>query len=1112
MHSKTRSRPPAHPRSDGLARGADVPRSGPRRVGMSGERDDDAGASAILTARARARASTLAPSLRDERAHLADRVSPRVSLALTSTLRASPSPTPLAAGADAGGKVRVAVRCRPFNAREAQLGSPCVLRMNGRDTTITNPVTGAETTFTFDYSYWSHDRDSLPPDAPFATQRVVFDDLGKDVLENAWAGYNVCLFAYGQTGSGKSYSMVGPPDGGGEDDEGIVPRACREIFARFAEAKARGVTGRVEVTMIEIHNERVRDLLDPDAGSGGTTSLRVRTHPVEGPYVEGLTPCAVRDYDEIRALMDRGAKARTTAATAMNATSSRAHTVTELRVRRSEPDGSEISSRVSLVDLAGSERSDATGATGARLKEGAAINKSLSALGNCISALADGDGGKSGARMVPYRDSTLTLLLRESLGGNSRTVMIAALSPAAVNYEETLGTLRFADRARNIVSSATVNREMRERTRPGSARAWDEKLRNTENAMSTDMDAARRRVVDREANALRDAAGMDALPPALEEALERAIRTVAEANALTEEFDVGVRFKPTLVDAQRAALRIRAPATDDDVDHELEVAIDVTWDDTGRKSNWPTATLEARVEEWREVYCHWVEGELFTSEAADAISSSAAAEASSEMRKLGTAELRTEPLAYFLDTETAYPAIVGPDGERRGTLEVSAVPCAKDGAPLGESAAVDDPRDALGKPLHFLVRIKRATGLPRTAIGTRDDPAPTDVATPRPTTGAVTATLRVRYHGRLGPGWGTVHATPPVPVVAVHESKGSARFRGFRGGGGGGTVGGAAAALRYERTHSCPSVTSEILASLEEGRITFDVYVQQDGGAAAGAPPSVARPSTADITRSRRRAREIEPPSLLPPERAPEPPPPEPRAAELAPVEEGNENEARDSDARSISSSDASMASGSDDAFDRDAYEEYWDAEEAKHAAAMRSPFKIYPGWGGEAPGEGGDADEDEDEDADEDESDSDSEDEGAPARTGSVSEGIRFTNEGDVLSEELGATALSTPPRSPVPVSRAPGASTPRAPSNTPSTPAGCATPSSMSPLRLLLSPFASTRVADSGVIEVRPSSRQPRKLASESAPAAVVEPQPRKPPSAGLGGGSAMGGGGGR
>ena len=322
-------------------------------------------------------------------------------------------------------------------------------------------------------------------------------------------------------------------------------------------------------------------------------------------------------------------------------------------------------------------------------------------------------------------------------------------------------------------------------------------------------------------------------------------------------------------------------------------------------------------------------------------------------------------------------------------------------------------------------------------------------------------------------------------------------------------MGGAAAALRYERTHSCPSVTPEILASLREGRITFDVYVQQDGGAAAGAPPSVARPSTADITRSRRRAREIAPPSLLPPERPPEPPPPPPEPrVELAPVEEGNENEERDSDARSVSSSDASTASGSDDAFDRDAYEEYWDAEEAKHAVAMRSPFKIYPGWGGEAPGE----DEDEDESRSESQSRSQSESEDADAGTGAGSEGIRFTNEGDVLSEELGATVLSTPTHSPVPVSRAPGGSTPRAPFNTPSTPAGGATPSAMSPLRLLLSPFASNRVADSGVTEVRPSSRQPRKLASESASAAVVEPQPRKTPSAGLGGGSAMGGGGGR
>ena len=169
-------------------------------------------------------------------------------------------------------------------------------------------------------------------------------------------------------------------------------------------------------------------------------------------------------YDEVARLMDRGTQARTVAATAMNATSSRAHTIVELRVRRREADGSEVSSKISLVDLAGSERSSATGATGARLKEGAAINKSLSALGNCIAALAERSstrgegGGGGGSKVIPYRDSTLTLLLKESLGGNAKTVMIAALSPAAVNYEETLSTLRYADRARRIKGSATVNR------------------------------------------------------------------------------------------------------------------------------------------------------------------------------------------------------------------------------------------------------------------------------------------------------------------------------------------------------------------------------------------------------------------------------------------------------------------------------------------------------------------------------------------------------------------------------------------------------------------------------------------------------------------------------
>ena len=898
-----------------------------------------------------------------------------------------------------GNRVRVAVRCRPFNPREEALASTSCVRMSDAKTTITHPSTGAETTFTFDHSFWSHDRS---PDAPpFATQGSVFDAVGAEVLESAWKGYNVCLFAYGQTGSGKSYSMVGPPGGSSNlEDEGIVPRACREIFSRLEKAeRERNTSWSVDVTMIEIYDEKVYDLLvaaetppaDAPEPPPRRPALKVRQHPIKGPYVEGLEPRTATSYEEIAALTALGERRRTVAATGMNETSSRAHAVTELTVtrveRRTNGDGSvtreevETRSRVSLVDLAGSERVDGTGATGARLKEGAAINKSLSALGNCVAALAE----KSSARargagetksVVPYRDSVLTSLLRDCLGGNARCVMIAALSPASVNYDETLSTLRFADRARNVVSTATVHRES---TIPGAAEA---------------------RIRAQALEAVREARGGDArggetkpsdavsIDPELEKALERAIALAEEATEMAEDFDAGVAFTPTLVDAQSATLRIRAPretrgggGSPDDAssfEHELECAIDVHWHDTGRKSIWPVASLASRLDDWREVYRAWREGELFTSEAADAVRSGARREVSTEMRKLGVAHLSTEPLAYCLDTETAYPAIVGPDGERRGTLEVSAVPCSRDGAPLGESAATNDPESLLGKPLYFLVRVKRATGLPRTAIGPDEGAgedgnaggagrAASERTADRPQTGQVTATLRVRYHGDLGPGWGAVHATPPVPVVAVHESKGSARFRGFRGGSSGGTVGGAAAVLRYERTHSCPSITPEVLDSLRNGRVAFDVYLQHDGGAGAGAAASgdLARPSTADITRLRRKALETAPPSLIPPKR---PPSPVLEAEEEKEEEESDASSSRDASSAVDSASDSETSDSarsrssydsydSEGSFDRDAYEAYWDGEEAKHAEALRSPFKMFPGWGASvspAPSPGG--------------------------------------------------------------------------------------------------------------------------------------------------------------
>jgi kinesin family protein 1 len=209
--------------------------------------------------------------------------------------------------------------------------------------------------------------------------------------------------------------------------------------------------------------ERVRDLLNPSTKGG----LKVREHPSTGPYVEDLAKLVVGTFSEIENLMDEGNKARTVAATNMNETSSRSHAVFTLILTQKRHDvetsmDTEKVSRISLVDLAGSERANSTGATGARLKEGAEINRSLSTLGRVIAALAEassGKGKKKGASQVPYRDSVLTWLLKDSLGGNSMTAMIAAISPADINFDETLSTLRYADSAKRIKNHAVVNED-----------------------------------------------------------------------------------------------------------------------------------------------------------------------------------------------------------------------------------------------------------------------------------------------------------------------------------------------------------------------------------------------------------------------------------------------------------------------------------------------------------------------------------------------------------------------------------------------------------------------------------------------------------------------------
>ncbi|KAL0268806.1 UNVERIFIED_CONTAM: hypothetical protein PYX00_010619 [Menopon gallinae] len=356
-------------------------------------------------------------------------------------------------------KIKVAVRVRPFNRRELELGAQTVIEMDGHQTILHHPSHDKierkqPKTFAFDHCFYSCD----PGGENFASQEVVFDSLGRDILDNAFKGYNACIFAYGQTGSGKSYTMMGSLE-----HKGIIPRLCDSLFDTISKQESSELSYKVEVSYMEIYNERVHDLLDPKPNK---QSLKVREHNVLGPYVDGLSQLAVTSFQDIDNLMTEGNKSRTVAATNMNSESSRSHAVFSVILTQTLTDtqsgvtGEKVS-RMSLVDLAGSERAVKTGAVGDRLKEGSNINKSLTTLGIVISKLADqsNPANKNKDKFVPYRDSVLTWLLKDNLGGNSKTVMVATISPSVDNYEETLSTLRYADRAKRIVNHAVVNED-----------------------------------------------------------------------------------------------------------------------------------------------------------------------------------------------------------------------------------------------------------------------------------------------------------------------------------------------------------------------------------------------------------------------------------------------------------------------------------------------------------------------------------------------------------------------------------------------------------------------------------------------------------------------------
>ena len=359
--------------------------------------------------------------------------------------------------------VKVVVRCRPLSTKETQAKRKKVVDVDGKMGQIT--ISGVKRdsskvvkTFTFDQVY---DENS--------TQREIYENTAKPIVQSSLDGYNGTIFAYGQTGTGKSHTMEGKDDP--PDLRGIIPNSCCHIFEEIARSN-NTTEFLVRSSYIEIYNEEIRDLLSKNPQN----RLELKENPEKGVYVKGLTAFVVKGVKEILNVISVGKRNRTVGETLMNQDSSRSHAIFMITIESStiaapqgQADAQASASpgtpskqaastirvgKLNLVDLAGSERQSKTGATGNRLKEATKINLSLSALGNVISALVDGKGGH-----IPYRDSKLTRMLQDSLGGNTKTLMIANVGPADINFDETLSTLRYANRAKNIKNKPKINED-----------------------------------------------------------------------------------------------------------------------------------------------------------------------------------------------------------------------------------------------------------------------------------------------------------------------------------------------------------------------------------------------------------------------------------------------------------------------------------------------------------------------------------------------------------------------------------------------------------------------------------------------------------------------------
>ena len=499
------------------------------------------------------------------------------------TTATSPPPTALPPGESSN--VKVICRVRPFASRELAIdgATKSIVMFDGDTVRVLDHERNYQEkeAFSFDHAFWSmpESQGQVSPNT-FADQATVFAVTGAPAVENAMAGFHNTIFAYGQTGSGKTYTMLGS-----DTDEGIAPRVVRRLFAAIAEQQAARIAERVEyrveLSFLEIYNEKVKDLLakaerqqqaaaikqqkkdiaaeaaanlalanaapgspagsfasQPSSIAASATPLsmseytecRVRHHPEKGTFVEGLLRLEIVDEAQCLAAIKGGMEHRAVTATLMNDTSSRSHAIFQICLTQKMPlKGTTRVSQINLVDLAGSERIKMSGVTGKALDEAKNINLSLSTLRRVIDVLIDNSKLKKGQRpsVPPFRESLLTWVLSDSLGGNSKTVMVAAISPFVGNLEDTLGTLRYALKAKAIVCHARVN---------------EEKTAAVVHQLRSEMEELRRQL---EAKADTDKAERDRLELALQQREEDFVKMQAETKRLDS---LKAQYEQELVD------------------------------------------------------------------------------------------------------------------------------------------------------------------------------------------------------------------------------------------------------------------------------------------------------------------------------------------------------------------------------------------------------------------------------------------------------------------------------------------------------------------------------------------------------------------------------------